>query len=428
MAVAGRLYIKKGNAVQAAIDAGGNWYFRGDKTNAGSHAHAGLQFRKNGQAVALSVRHSNDPNLDGLTVVENTSTNSPVAPAGSISFKKGNTYRGSLSYSGANGSVNASGVVVFSFATRKNAAHAYGLERNNLRNAFIGIDGIYYPGTFSAADPSDPFPNGGVSHWDKQDEIHQATHVHGGPAFIPWHRELVNRLEVSLRLYDPLVSMHYWDWETDPRSSPDGNGGTVNLFSTGANGFMGSASGRAGSPLDSLDNGNVLAGSREDTGNPADPPRSINRSLPGGAPGIQADTTTVQTGNNLPQADQWPAVRVAIENVHDFIHGYIGGDIGAAHTAFEDPFVYLLHSNVDRLWASWQLKSGAAWRLDPNQVYGSESAHSLIVDNLEPWSGTTLHSSGTIRPWTAPENQMVLRNCKHPSVVHPPRYDAYVPA
>ena len=25
--------------------------------------------------------------------------------------------------------------------------------------------------------------------------IHQATHVHGGPGFIPWHREIVNRLD-----------------------------------------------------------------------------------------------------------------------------------------------------------------------------------------------------------------------------------------
>lgn len=31
---------------------------------------------------------------------------------------------------------------------------------------------------------NDPIP-GGVTYWFKQDEIHAATHVHQGPAFLP---------------------------------------------------------------------------------------------------------------------------------------------------------------------------------------------------------------------------------------------------
>ena len=58
-------------------------------------------------------------------------------------------------------------------------------ERDKLRNAILELDQRSYPD--------------GVSFWDKQDQIHQATHVHGGPAFIPWHRELVNRYEALLR-------------------------------------------------------------------------------------------------------------------------------------------------------------------------------------------------------------------------------------
>ena len=65
---------------------------------------------------------------------------------------------------------------------------------------------------------------GGVSYWFKQDEIHQATHVHGGPAFLPWHRELCNRFEQLLRKYDDRLRLHYWDWTTDPLKSPDGKG------------------------------------------------------------------------------------------------------------------------------------------------------------------------------------------------------------
>ena len=67
------------------------------------------------------------------------------------------------------------------------------------------------------------FPDG-VSYWDKQEQIHKNAHfngvdVHGGPAFIPWHRVIVNRLEALLREVDPALSLHYWDWTTDPRAS-----------------------------------------------------------------------------------------------------------------------------------------------------------------------------------------------------------------
>jgi hypothetical protein len=244
-----------------------------------------------------------------------------------------------------------------------------------------------------------------VSYWDKQDQIHQATHVHNGPAFVPWHRELINRFELLLREVDPDVSLHYWDWTSDPRNSPNGAGGFTNLFSTGPGGFMGSGAGRAGPPLDTLDNNNVSAGSRDDTGNPADPPRVIERNVGalfsiGGRPNVPTDQTILATGNNLPNQGQWAEFRLALENAHDTVHTYIGGTIGQPHSAFEDPFVFILHSNVDRLWAMWQRTPAREWRLDPNQVYGGESNSTGvrgILTTMEPWAGGT----GTI-PWVQP--------------------------
>ena len=147
-------------------------------------------------------------------------------------------------------------------AVRRNVAKVSQAERDKLRDAILALDGMSYPD--------------GVSFWDKQDAIHQATHVHGGPAFVPWHRELCNRFEALLQQVDPSVALHYWDWMTDPRHSPDGAGGFTDLFTTS---FMGSASGRAGVPLDTFDNTGVFAGSRGDTGNPADPPQEITRGV-----------------------------------------------------------------------------------------------------------------------------------------------------
>ena len=93
----------------------------------------------------------------------------------------------------------------------RNIVHVSQEERRRLVQAFIALDTArFYPD--------------GVAYWDKQEEIHKSAHaggedVHQGPGFLPWHRELVNRLEALIREVDPELSLHYWDWMTDPTSA-----------------------------------------------------------------------------------------------------------------------------------------------------------------------------------------------------------------
>lgn len=78
------------------------------------------------------------------------------------------------------------------FAKRKSITHVSDKEREDLKNAFVALN-TREELRFAGSRDDKPFP-GGVSYWFKQDEIHQATHVHGGPAFLTWHRELCNIL------------------------------------------------------------------------------------------------------------------------------------------------------------------------------------------------------------------------------------------
>jgi hypothetical protein len=291
---------------------------------------------------------------------------------------------------------------------RKNLAHISADERRAFINAILAINNKHYPD--------------GVSEWYKQDQIHQATHVHGGASFLPWHRELLNRFEKLLQQVDSSVALHYWDWTTDPRASSDGAGGQVNLFTVD---FMGSASGPAGAPIAGvLDNNGALAGSRNATGNEADPPQQITRNLRQGAPPVNTDAHIVDSANSVTNAEQWSTFRRILESRpnHNSIHGWIGGTIGPGHTAFEDPFVFVMHANIDRLWAKWQTAPGYEWRLDPLQVYGNEATDPKITENLQPWAGGT----GT-RPWAAPDNQQLVKTSLDPSVVTPPAYDTNYP-
>ena len=61
---------------------------------------------------------------------------------------------------------------------RRNIMSVSALEQQLFINAIVQLNQRPFPGTRT------DFPAGGVSHWFKQDEIHQATHVHGGPAFL----------------------------------------------------------------------------------------------------------------------------------------------------------------------------------------------------------------------------------------------------
>src|SRR6266581_4767460 len=187
--------------------------------------------------------------------------------------------------------------------------------------------------------------------------------------------------------------------------------------------------------------------------NPADPIRSLTRNKRAGAPpvGGSIDGFDWPSDSQLLNAATWEefndlmmGVETGTSNngAHAGAHSYIGGVLSSAHTSFRDPFVFFLHSNVDRLWAMWQ-RLNPSVRLDPTQVYGSEEnskgagdVSSLdpswgILSPLEPWAGPGAQTAATgvianvvpIRPWAAPENEQLFKDSKNLTVVIPPSYD-----
>jgi hypothetical protein len=289
-------------------------------------------------------------------------------------------------------------------------------EQIIFRNAFIKLHEQYH------------FPDG-VSGWFKQDQIHQKTHVHSGPSFLPWHRELCIRLEELLRKVEPGISLHYWDFRVEPEK--------VNIL--GQKGVFGASHGMVGPPFDVLHNKGIAEGSRgrrdprDPTAPPQDPtlpPQEIVRDVDetlfypsdGDERIINAKEIDIN-GNPIPQQSQWRIFRQALERAHNAAHQYIGGNIETDHFAFEDPFVFILHSNIDRLWASWQLQPGKAWRLNPDEIYGSESNHERITEFMDPWAA--VRSEQKMRPWGF-EWPAEKKNSKDDSIVRQvPKFDKY---
>jgi hypothetical protein len=247
---------------------------------------------------------------------------------------------------------------------RRNIRTVSAQERERFRAALLALQGRIGLGV-----PAPPH-SADALYWFDEDEIRRATAAHHGPAFLPWHRELCNRFEQMLRDVDPELSLHYWDWNEDPHE----------LFTPT---FMSRAG--ADAPYEGLFYGQAWA--------PED--------------------------SDILKSESFRRMSTLLESKHDAAHFvYFGGTFVNAHISLHDPAALLLHSNVDRLFAMWQAEAGQAWRLDPSQVYGSESA---IL-------GTTMIESWTIersrRPWLPVEGGgRTARTFAHPSVVAPPCYD-----
>jgi hypothetical protein len=286
---------------------------------------------------------------------------------------------------------------------RRDIAMVSEAERNRFIDAIVKLDTTkFYPD--------------GVSYWDKQEDIHKNAHfsgvdVHVGPAFIPWHRVIVNRLEQLLREVDPALSLHYWDWTTDPRAS---SAGRAALFTPQ---FMGNDHGDAGHLLNNFESsedaelGNGHTKIWREVGDTA--------AKGDGTPDLASDATILGTGGAAANFQNFGA---ALKNAHDFTaHSYIGGTLSDAHYSFHDPFVFLLHSNLDRLWARWQTESGHPERFASATAYAGLSPAdmtTLATEHVEPWAGGT-----GLDPWASDPTQRAVIPYTDISIVTPPCYD-----
>lgn len=245
---------------------------------------------------------------------------------------------------------------------RRNIRMVSADERARFVRALLALQGRAPLDAPAPAAPYDGTPWGGL------DRIMRTAAAHRGAGFLPWHRGLCHRFERMLRAVDPALSLHYWDWNQDPHELF-----TPSFAERGPDlPFEGLAYGAAWSPQDA----DVLG------------------------------------------SHSYQRMSALLESKHDAAHFvYFGGTYVNAHISYHDPYAFLLHSNVDRLYAMWQADERHPWRLDPDQVYGNETRvlGEMLID-LMP-------ADAAGRGWFGGEPAQEVRTCTHPAVVAPPCYD-----
>jgi len=202
------------------------------------------------------------------------------------------------------------------------------------------------------------------------------TQGHDAPGFLPWHRSYLLDLERELQLIDPGVALPYWRFD---QPAP-------NVFTPD---FMGVAGPNdevrfsAGNQLQFWVTDGVPGIVRSPHFNPAT----------GRADGIsEAQTLAIST--------TYTRFRLDMEfNPHGLAHTSFEGSIRSIGTAARDPLFFLLHTNVDRLWAKWQRQFIRFLATQPGS-YDNTSTRTghRLDDTMWPWNRVT----GGSRPPTAP--------------------------
>ena len=163
------------------------------------------------------------------------------------------------------------------------------------------------------------------------------TTLHGR-FFLPWHRCYLHDLETKLRdiTLDPTITIPYWDWRF-PQAGKE-------------------------TDKDDYDEVSELPKSyAEQTYENGKPNPLFNSKI-----SMLDETTTRKRNKRLkrPTKDNIDSIlkisnfdefEYQLEQVHDQIHGFVGGSMSIVSQAAFDPIFWAHHAMIDRIWYQWQI-------------------------------------------------------------------------
>ncbi len=172
---------------------------------------------------------------------------------------------------------------------------------------------------------------------DSDDRSYQSwVGIHGLPLpkschhhdefFLPWHRAYLYFFEKSLQERVPGVTFPWWNW----------------IKGSGEQGIPGAfrKAPLASSPIQPSGR---RAASEKSTWRHESPPDSEWLPEPGEVDAVLEN-------------DSYIVFQTQLENIHNGVHGWVGGTMNDPAVAAYDPIFWAHHTMIDRLWYLWQLK------------------------------------------------------------------------
>ena len=294
---------------------------------------------------------------------------------------------------------------------RKNANNLSAEERDRFLNAMQTLNNDDY-GRY--AEFYDMHRADGSAFDNPRFEMHSNGGGDINSSFLPWHRAYLLHLERFLQAIDPSVTIPYWKYDV-----PAPN--VLNVDFMGRSSGSPNASFSAGNPLNTWRapgeaSERILRNPRYDEvlGSPASPGG-------GGGSSSISDAATLASGTSLNDA----LINVFEFDSHGPAHLKSGQGAGASASwlnnfdaSVKDPLFFLIHSNIDRLWANWQWVND---RFDPANIntYNKPGLFADAVpapgdriaeyadEKMWPWNDATGNPAvDGDRPPTAPGEQV----------------------
>jgi tyrosinase len=169
--------------------------------------------------------------------------------------------------------------------------------------------------------------------------------AHGQPAFLPWHRAYLYRVELALRATGLEVMLPWWDWITVREIPPSYNAtaGTRNPL--------------ASMPINPLA---LEQGARGEGTNGDDKEEPRLAQKPNTVREESRPTTRLpamgQIEHLMTEYLDFASFTTKIEDYHGMVHMWVGGHMGDIPFAAYDPIFWAHHCMIDRLWRMWQLR------------------------------------------------------------------------
>lgn len=153
--------------------------------------------------------------------------------------------------------------------------------------------------------------------------------IHFGPAFLPWHRHFILRLENELQSIHESITLPFWDLTREDSSD---------LEAEPWKSFFGGRENKGG-----LIEWNDFE--REQNEAVIYPPYTPRMPL-----SLKSEVDLLER----PTYESFRSFEQELNGIHVRGHRWVGKTMAGAESP-ADPLFYLLHCNIDRLWAFWQI-------------------------------------------------------------------------
>jgi tyrosinase len=185
---------------------------------------------------------------------------------------------------------------------------------------------------------------------------HHVQSEHGRRFFLPWHRAYLYFFELALQDLVEDVTQPWWDWTFDPQAPA-----WIPEAYSAATGADGRSNPLRGQPIG-------VRPRRQDQ------PAATVRAANGPDPRVQPTQERIDA---LLNESDFFSFSLELEDIHDGIHGAVGGTMANIAWAAYDPVFFAHHTMIDRLWSMWQDLHGAAG-----------PTADMLGEALPPWSMT----------------------------------------